>query len=741
MKRALEGLTSYVYRERRDWLQPAVDAFFDDPTELGEWEVDHFAAYLTLGYTDPKGKRAIDLYLEQERQRLRGDERSALEVLQEKAFASLFEVLEVRGGEGLGVEDVANGEEFFVHESLATRQLLAGDHLLAWVVPLGERKEFTSVLVVPPEHVPLVCALVGEAVAAAEGEVALSLQESLRRAIPRVQRRLRRAIRAWIPPMVLNPKGEEFEVCCADYEVPDPEAVRARLREHPDVLERDDYFVWTVERLGGALAPLEDDLCGALERSESDLGPPEGEAFEFDGREPGGMIELKTVRLTLTTDSRPALERAKRFIEQALGSSVRHRADRITAQEELSREASELPGPSADLDPWLSSLPDPSFAEDSAKARPERADRTPDEQGRHRLPILAHEQLKVLLPGLERAVGAAARELREGPGWEHETLLADDMLEVPLLEELITELADSIRDTPYSEDWKRSEMSVQLSHLHYFVNYELHRRKTFWVDESLAWMLSQTRLDIQGACLRLPFPTLALVFTDPWTLDLAESLTDLQNENPTIKAARLEVLTAYVVQQEQSAEGTHLSFYFVLGTGELEEWPYMVNRELFVRVDDDLEAVLESRPAELLEREQDPFFQAPELKRLLHLAINAILYATSAHLDPIVLAPPPRKGRRKGRRASIPDERGLQHPHSREEVVHLAGKVAVGRVRQLSELEARDEGARLFSRFMVRGHWRRAAKDWKDQRLRWIEPYWKGPDLASIVEREYRLRP
>ena len=42
---------------------------------------------------------------------------------------------------------------------------------------------------------------------------------------------------------------------------------------------------------------------------------------------------------------------------------------------------------------------------------------------------------------------------------------------------------------------------------------------------------------------------------------------------------------------------------------------------------------------------------------------------------------------------------------------------------------------------LLRGHWRRPNSRWKDQALRWIEPYWRGPSLASIVEREYRLNP
>ena len=52
------------------------------------------------------------------------------------------------------------------------------------------------------------------------------------------------------------------------------------------------------------------------------------------------------------------------------------------------------------------------------------------------------------------------------------------------------------------------------------------------------------------------------------------------------------------------------------------------------------------------------------------------------------------------------------------------------------------EGVRrkISARFMVRGHWRRANPSRTDQRQRWIEPYWKGPEIATVIEREYRLR-
>jgi hypothetical protein len=40
---------------------------------------------------------------------------------------------------------------------------------------------------------------------------------------------------------------------------------------------------------------------------------------------------------------------------------------------------------------------------------------------------------------------------------------------------------------------------------------------------------------------------------------------------------------------------------------------------------------------------------------------------------------------------------------------------------------------------MVRGHWRRPNQSWRDQSMRWIKPYWKGPDIAAVIERTYRL--
>jgi hypothetical protein len=71
----------------------------------------------------------------------------------------------------------------------------------------------------------------------------------------------------------------------------------------------------------------------------------------------------------------------------------------------------------------------------------------------------------------------------------------------------------------------------------------------------------------------------------------------------------------------------------------------------------------------------------------------------------------------------------------------LPGKIEISQVRNLQALERVGIGRQLLHRFMVRGHWRRAAPGWTDQRVRWVNPYWREPDMAAVVERAYRLKP
>lgn len=193
-----------------------------------------------------------------------------------------------------------------------------------------------------------------------------------------------------------------------------------------------------------------------------------------------------------------------------------------------------------------------------------------------------------------------------------------------------------------------------------------------------------------------------------------------------------------------SGTDLRLAFLFDRGDDDPDAWPYLLARDLVVRPEDRLDAILESRHEDVPPGGRDPVFLAPEMKKLVHLTINAVLYSTSRLLEPVAVSPARRPGgqrdRRKGARGAGPD-RSSDKTYSDEEVYHLPGTIDVSSLKRFQELERSEGGRQVLRRFMVRGHWRRANATWSDQRLRWIEPYWKGPDMGMIIERDYRLRP
>ncbi len=74
-----------------------------------------------------------------------------------------------------------------------------------------------------------------------------------------------------------------------------------------------------------------------------------------------------------------------------------------------------------------------------------------------------------------------------------------------------------------------------------------------------------------------------------------------------------------------------------------------------------------------------------------------------------------------------------------ETIYYLPGTIDIRTLRAIQRARRGSSDRQVIHRAMVRGHWRRAGAEWKDQRVRWIKPYWRGPSTASTIERQYRL--
>jgi len=335
-------------------------------------------------------------------------------------------------------------------------------------------------------------------------------------------------------------------------------------------------------------------------------------------------------------------------------------------------------------------------------------------------PPMAHERVAELVPGSAEASRAAAERIRARASFsDTETVADDDELGSDL------ELQRFLRRERPADNDSGQEGARAAPYLPLMVNLDLHRRKVFWVDASLAYMLENTDLDVRGRELRTPFRSFALVFTDRHALSLGERLLSRQAGDP-LRGQILRVATVYVTERPRS-DGRVLDVVFALDALGAD-LPSLVRYEVPAGDEASLGAFLESvapRP------EVGPAVRDTSPARgLLRLVLNAILYATSADVSPEVRTVAPRKR---------PTGAGVAPPSS-DSVFFLPGKIDIRSVRQLRELARAPDGGELFARFMVRGHWRRPAKNWTDQRLRWIEPYWKGPDMAAVIEKAYRLK-
>lgn len=268
-----------------------------------------------------------------------------------------------------------------------------------------------------------------------------------------------------------------------------------------------------------------------------------------------------------------------------------------------------------------------------------------------------------------------ARSERLRAGWEERTLTQQALMESLDLDELLRRRGRDLVARGAPRETAIGEVSALAGHVHYAANHELHHRKTFWVDEALAWALLRTELDVPGACLRLPFPSTAFVFADRATLDLAESLL-AGEEVGGARGRPVRMVTVYFVRGEVTASGTDLRLALLFdrdpgdGAEAAREWPYLLGRDLVVRPEDRLDAILESRHEDVAPGGTDPVFLAPEMKKLVHLTINAVLYSTSRLLEPVSVGPPRRPGpsgdrRGKGARGANPIARRTRPTRTR----------------------------------------------------------------------------
>ena len=651
----------------------------------------------------------------------------------------LYEVTSLEPGSTVTLRDLHTRREVTVHDKLGSRNMQRWQLLAARVVPEGPSggPELDLGVLPLPRHVRpwLVAKVAAELADAGPPGSGISEDDILRCLPPDIHA-------LWLYPFgprrvpdLQNTDSEELVLTRVVFEVASESAIVAALDERFEIAAPGESWNWIRPADGQRQGVVLGFLTLAGGRLELDVNSAEraerGRAL-LEALAPGAL----RYRVTATTDPEQALkeatpeerapasgeDRPEEFDDAVLEVLMKHYKpwidEAIPALDgKTPREAAADKGLRDRLVAMLADL-EHAYLRGLAANRPghdpswmwselglgDHADApwVPDYtlQG-------GYASLEPFLPGLGAVASKIAETRRTGAEHDPHQLISD------------ADVASDVSFRRFQNDTSEAEGGYGEADLatlvRAFASFELHRRKTFWLDESVAWMLANTGLSVVVDDLRLPFVSFVLAFTDRPTLAVAERwLAALPGCR--LRARMLRIISVYVTSRGEGA----VDVLLVADTRDGDR-PFAVNRRLTLAPGAQVDSICAA------------FRDDPRpLRKLLELTLNAVLYATSADVSREELTPP------KQREARRPAPPGAAV--SSDNVYYLPGKIPIRLLRRLQAVERHPSASQLMHRFLVRGHWRRPARNYKDQGLRWIRPYWKGPDLAAVVEREYQLR-
>ncbi len=278
-------------------------------------------------------------------------------------------------------------------------------------------------------------------------------------------------------------------------------------------------------------------------------------------------------------------------------------------------------------------------------------------------------------------------------------------------------------------------------------NFELFGRKTFFFADNLVEHLSMTELNAPSDFVRPPFACCLFVYHSRLAI---EAFYRISKASPPAYNAPINV---FVVQRP--AEEGRRKLVFACLHGNREHTNAFVKRELLVRDDWTIEQMLKTDWADIYKDEGDETEFVDETKfynegmLFFRILVNSLLYLGSNDADTINCLSPRADIIRK-----LNNQRfRRQHQKLNKQMQTLSslnyslvgskvGSIIISKP-QLDKGTLTDvpSNRKLGIRFIVRGHWRNqpVGEGRKERRLIWIKPYYKGPEMAELINKPYEV--
>ncbi|HBF30976.1 hypothetical protein [Rhizobium sp.] len=266
----------------------------------------------------------------------------------------------------------------------------------------------------------------------------------------------------------------------------------------------------------------------------------------------------------------------------------------------------------------------------------------------------------------------------------------------------------------------------------FFSNFELFGKKSFFFSQNITQKLADTELNVASESVATPFPCCLFAYDNQAARDAYFAMIGL----PTRQEG---VVTTYVVHYLTAPEEPALGI-LVMYSDRRGDIPGAAVRHLSLAPGTKLEDALRTdwlkrgkAKTDAVSAGDDEMFFGPGL-RMMRIVANSILYLSSANPDVSEgLKEPARTG---GSTLSSKEKRRL------ERSVTKLDYTLVGRSTTPYQGPSAAIGKQLTERIQTRGHWKSQAHGpgRLERKIIFIEPYWRGPDAAEVINKPYIAR-
>lgn len=300
-----------------------------------------------------------------------------------------------------------------------------------------------------------------------------------------------------------------------------------------------------------------------------------------------------------------------------------------------------------------------------------------------------------------------------------------------------------------SEDFKKLIYDTEINYLT-TTNFELFDKKTFYISDNLVEHLAYTEIDTISEYVCPPFDCCLFVYTSPIAIKafykIQEKQEDIDLNSP---------ISVFIVNMP-SEQGERIIVFACWHANQWRTYSY-VKRQLLIRKDWTIKQMLKTDWKDIYQENLEFSEFAVDEERVFYedgllffrIVVNSIIYLSSNEPDIINCLSP---------RTAIKEEI-KRYPYAKRKILKkeansvteldfasvgsTLGKIIVQKPQPPSDSSfSSSERRQLSARFIVRGHWRNQphGEGNKQRKLIWIKPYYKGPDMADLINKPYDIR-